>query len=216
MSTDSASALPRVRVLVLHRETIVAQGILVTLQAQPDLLVNMGSSSAPHGGPFDVIVCDQDTGLYLARMGHLPGCRGQHSPEPRLLVIGEPGTVSAVQHAMARGVHGFLPLDGPLDDLVAGVHALAHGDRYLGTTLDIDLPPDRALAHDVLTDRECQVLDLLASGEGNRAIARQLSIPLSKVKTLVRTLMDKLEADNRAQAVGVAAQRGLVGLSDWS
>jgi DNA-binding NarL/FixJ family response regulator len=213
MSTTTSSALPHVRVLVLHRDAIVAQGILVTLRAQPDLLVQEGSAGHPPLGPLDVIVCDPDTGLALARSGQQVRPRRQERPPARLLVIGEQGSGSAVQHALARGVNGYLPLDGPLDELVLAVHALSQGRRYLGSHLQIAPPPDETLAHDVLTDRECEVLDLLASGECNRAIARQLGIPLSNVKTHVRTLMDKLKAQNRAQAVGVAAQRGLVGLS---
>jgi DNA-binding NarL/FixJ family response regulator len=70
-----------------------------------------------------------------------------------------------------------------------------------------------SLTREALTAREAEVLDLLACGQCNKSIARQLDIAVGTVKAHVKAIMAKLDASSRTQAVSVAAQRGLVSLA---
>lgn len=203
MTTHLASS--SVRVLVLHREAIVAHGIQVTLSSQPALKVHEGIPSQASVDQFDVIVCDHDTGVSLARSSTIAN-PAQGATEPKLLVVADTHAEAAIRIAMAAGVHDYLPLGCSVVELVTRIRALARpeGAQQVDAS-ERSGPP--------LTERECEVLDLLAAGECNLGIARQLGIPLSNVKAHVKTLVRKLQASNRAHAVGLATQRGLIGLS---
>jgi DNA-binding NarL/FixJ family response regulator len=196
----------QIRVLILHREAIVAHGIQVTLSVQPTLLVREGIPSQASVEQFDVIICDHDTGISLARSSSSAG-QSQGTVEPKLLVLADTHAGAALHHAMTCGVHGYLPLGCSVDELVSRIHSLA---TMQGTKQVQDVDASGS----PLTNRECEVLDLLAAGECNSAIARHLGIPLSNVKVHVKALVQKLQASNRAHAVGLASQKGLIGLSN--
>jgi DNA-binding NarL/FixJ family response regulator len=111
--------------------------------------------------------------------------------------------------AMEHGVHGYLLLSSPVDELVAGVRTLLAGSRY------ICIPVARRMADSLmrerLTARESDVLQLLARGLCNKSIANRLGIAIGTVKYHVKAIMGKLEASSRTHAASIAAERGLVG-----
>jgi DNA-binding NarL/FixJ family response regulator len=117
-----------------------------------------------------------------------------------------------VRGALEQGVHGYLPLDRGIDEFVHGVRTVARGSRYLAPSTAQCMAD--SLTREALTAREAEVLDLLACGECNKSIARQLDIAVGTVKAHVKAIMGKLDASSRTQAVSVAAQRGLVSMSE--
>ncbi|MBN1171719.1 MAG: response regulator transcription factor [Micromonosporaceae bacterium] len=123
--------------------------------------------------------------------------------------------------ALRAGASGFLTKDVPADDLVAAIRTVAAGDavvapRILRNLLDrfaAVLPDPNASAQDgldVLTDREREVLSLLARGLSNAEIARELSVSETTVKTHVGHVLTKLRLRDRVQAVVFAYETGLV------
>jgi DNA-binding NarL/FixJ family response regulator len=193
------------RVLVLHAEAIVGFGLAAALGAQPGFEVQVGV--APDNGDFDVIVCDYDTGLRLARAAR------QQNPQrsaARLLVMTAQDREQAVRLALECGVHGYMLQGCPVDEFVTGVRTLARGQRFL--SLAVAQRMADSMTREALTGREAEVLDLLACGQCNKSIARELQIAVGTVKAHVKAIMSKLEASSRTQAVSVAAQRGLVAL----
>ena len=113
-----------------------------------------------------------------------------------------------IRRAIEAGVHGYILLGGPLAELIEGATTLARGLRYLSRSVAQRMAD--SLTHTPLTSREIQVLSLVAVGESNKAIARELRIEMGTVKSHMTSIMSKLGATSRTQAAGIAATRGLV------
>lgn len=200
-----------VRVLILHRDAILAFGLNATLHAQHDFQVQQGVRDHSCERDFDVIVCDHETGVALAPSMRQRGCGAQEACA-RILVFGPVSAESCVRRALEAGVHGYVNADSPIDELARGVRVVAKGQRYLSASVAQRLA--ESLTHAALTPREIDVLDWLAAGQCNKSIARQLGISVATVKAHVQAIMIKMDATSRTQAVSIAAQRGLVGLAD--
>ena len=199
------------RVLVLHAEAIVGFGLSAALSGHAGFDVRLGTlpgdatASASASADADVVVCDYDTGLRLARAARQPGLQRRGA---RLMVMTAQDREQAVRLALEGGVHGYLLQGCPVDEFVTGVRAVARGQRFL--SLAVAQRMADSMSREALTGRESEVLDLLACGQCNKSIARELQIAVGTVKAHVKAIMAKLEASSRTQAVSVAAQRGLV------
>lgn len=210
---ESVDTLPRARVLVLHRESIVAFGLCATLAHEPGIDVQQGVGSQTSADRFDVVICDHETGIALAQPAR--SRNGSALPEgPRVLVLTALSSERAVRQALERGVHGYVLLESSIDELMHAVLAVCRGQRFLSPAVAQRMAD--SLTHETLTSRENEVLALLAAGQCNKTIARQLQIAVGTVKAHVKAIMGKLGASSRTQAVSVAAQRGLVGLGSES
>jgi DNA-binding NarL/FixJ family response regulator len=118
------------------------------------------------------------------------------------------GERSLVLESLDAGARGFVLKEAPLPDLVRAVETVARGGRYLdpvpaGMIAGAGAPPG-------LTQREREILRLLADGRTNEEIGRQLSISAETVRTHVRNAMAKLDAGTRTQAVASALRRSLI------
>lgn len=194
----------RIRVLVLYNESIIAAGLCAALSLQPELELQTGAQGDAHGGALDVIVCDYQTAIALTEST-------QQGTGPAILALTSMASEAAVVRAMERGVKGYVLLDSALEELITAIKELAVGMRYLSQTVAHRLV--ESLGRETLTSRESEVLRCLSLGHCNKAIARDLGISISTVKTHVKAVMGKLCADSRTHAVTVAAQRGLVAIA---
>jgi len=113
-----------------------------------------------------------------------------------------------VKAAMEAGVHGYLLQGCSIEEFATGVSVLAGGGRYF--CLEVAQRIADSLTREPLTPRETDVLRLLALGQCNKSIARQLEITVGTVKGHLRAIFDKLQAGSRTEAVGIAARRGLI------
>ena len=111
-------------------------------------------------------------------------------------------------------MHGYLLQGCSIEELATGVSVLASGGRY--SCLEVAQRIADSLTHEHLTPRETDVLGLLALGQSNKSIARQLDITVGTVKGHLRTIFNKLQAASRTEAVGIATRRGLIGEPVWS
>jgi len=132
-----------------------------------------------------------------------------------LLAAGPPGPWMA--EALRSGVRAILPRDVPATELIAAIEAAAAGLIALHPAdLNALLPPrraERALSMDTgeaLTPRELEVFAMLAEGAGNKAIAWKLAISEHTVKFHVASIMSKLNATSRTEAVSIGIRRGLI------
>ena len=142
------------------------------------------------------------------------------SPHTRVVVLTISADEDDVGEAILAGASGYLLKDASIEAIVSGVTAAARGEALLspaiaGRLLDrmradellSELPPE---AHLRLTDREREVLRLMASGQDNPQIAQELFISVATVKNHVGNVLAKLEVENRLQAAVYAVRRGLV------
>ena len=125
-----------------------------------------------------------------------------------------------VYDALRAGASGFLLKDVPADQLVAGIHVVAHGDALLAPTITRRLinefarsapnRKERPAGLDELTPRELEVFRLLARGFSNAEVAEELVVSETTVKTHVARVLMKLGVRDRVQAVVLAYESGLV------
>lgn len=217
-----------IKVLIVDDEHLVRGGIRMILDAQPDIEVvgeaqdgAQAVSSARALSP-DVILLDVQmpvmNGLDAAReILHFPG---HHS---KVVMITTFDLDEYVHAAIAAGASGFLLKDTRAEVLADAVRTVAGGEALLApailrrliehhtTSAPTASEPARVLPSlQELTEREVGVFRLLAQGLSNREIARELWITESTVKTHVTRLFTKLDLRDRAQAVVVAYESGLV------
>jgi DNA-binding NarL/FixJ family response regulator len=213
------------RLLVVDAEAIVRFGLRQLFAADPQLAV-VGEAATPRDAlviadrcPPDLVIVDVDlgrgdaAGVDLARM-LLERHRGL-----RVLVLTGSRDRDLMMRAVRLGVHGYLRKGADTAEISRAVHALLrgesvfdsrHGSPVADVLRDDDRPPVRGLGNAMLTERENQVLRLLAVGMSNREIGRRLVISEATVKFHVRNLRDKLDVRRRTEIVYTATRQGIV------
>ena len=198
-----------INVLVAHADAIVNAGLAALLGAGAGIRVReAGADAIADDANADVLILDHKAGLeYMRRRAGT--AHGQADRQSRVLIVTQLDREWEVRTAMTAGVHGYLLQNSAPDQLLAAVRSLSRGMRYLSADLS------RCVADSFtrigLTSRETDVLQLLAQGQCNKSIARELGIGVGTVKTHVKGLFDKLGATARTHAVVLATRRGLVG-----
>ena len=193
------------RLVVVDDHPIVRDGLAGIFALEEDIDVVGQAGSGPEAL---AVVAEHDPDLVLM---DLPGGDGfaairqlrERGGRPRVLVLTTYDTERDIRRAMAAGADGYLLKDLPRDQLVAAVRELMSGSPRAHV----------AISHSSqlsLTDREIEVLELVADGLTNRAVARRLGISEATVKTPLAHVYTKLEVLDRAAAVREAWERGLV------
>ena len=227
---DTASAVPTTtvrrtaRILVVDDEAIVRFGLRQLFAPDPHVTV-IGEAATPRDAlvvadrcPPDLVILDvalgrgDAAGVELARM-LLERHRGV-----RVLVLTATRDRDLMLRTVRLGVHGYVRKGADTADIVRAVHALLRGESVFDTggpavadvLRDEDRPPVRGLGAAMLTERENQVLRLLAVGMSNREIGRRLVISEATVKFHVRNLRDKLDVRRRTEIVYTATRQGIV------
>lgn len=197
----------KVHVLIAHGDAIVNAGLAALLGTHDDMRITIvGTEQATAHSGADVIILDHRSG-----MEHMRRSAAAHhgDSQPRVLIVTQLEREWEVRTAMMAGVHGYLLQNSDSEQLLTAVRTLSRGTRYLSADLS------RCVADSFtrigLTSRETDVLQLLAQGQCNKSIARELGIGVGTVKTHVKGLFDKLGATARTHAVVLATRRGLVG-----
>ena len=195
------SPLPAIRA-GLHAMLQGADGIGTVAEASPEDL-----AAGIELEPFDVAVVDAGGG------GDHAGWPLAGVPAVTLVDPGEPGGVVGA----ARPAGGWLPRGASAEEIAAAVGAVAQGLVVVHPALARELLPARPLHDDAagaepLTEREREVLDLVARGLPNKAIAVQLGISEHTVKFHVSAILAKLGVSARTEAVTTALRRGLLAL----
>jgi len=212
-----------IRVLIADDQELVRTGFRVIVNAEPDLQV-VGEAADGLQTIEAVARLHPDVVLMDIRMPHLNGIEAtrrvaaQPRP-PRVLILTTFDLDEYVYDALRAGASGFMLKDAGADELLHAIRVIAAGDALLAPTITRKLiedfvcrppanPSPAGLAE--LTPRELEVLGLLAGGLSNSAIAAQLILGEATVKTHVARIFSKLGLHDRAQAVVLAYESGLV------
>ena len=136
----------------------------------------------------------------------------QANPQARILVLTSFGDSNRVSDAVQAGALGYLLKDSSPDDLLHAIGSVYRGNLVMPQELAVKLmqPQTAPPAVDQLTEREIDVLRLLAQGQSNQAIAQHLHISTTTVRSHVSNIMMKLGVSNRTQAALVARDRQLL------
>jgi DNA-binding NarL/FixJ family response regulator len=157
----------------------------------------------------DVVLMD----LRMPGLGGVAAIKAlaEQGAEARVLVLTTYDSDSDVTPALEAGATGYLLKDAPQEQLVRAIQAAARGESVLAPSVATRLVSQlRAPAQDALSDRELEVLGLIAQGETNRGAAARLFISEATVKTHLLHIYDKLGVNDRAAAVAAAYERGLL------
>jgi len=141
-----------------------------------------------------------------------------HDPEAKVLVLTMSAEESEVLDALLAGACGYLLKEAPPDQIIAGVHAAVAAESLISPRIASrlvvrlrELGNERPVALDAdLTEREVEILRLIATGKENSAIASELFISPKTVKNHVASILDKLALENRIQAAVMAVRSGIV------
>ena len=216
---DGADAVPPavLRIVIADDHPVVRDGLRGMLDGQPDFRVV--AEAADGAVAVDAVLrLNPDVVLMDLRMPRLDGVQAitritAARPAVRVLVLTTYDTDHDIVRAVEAGAAGVLLKDAPRDELFHAVRAVARGQSVLAPALTARLLDRlRPSSTGTPTERELEVLTLVARGQTNRAIGRHLSISEATVKTHLVHLFTKLEVTDRTGAVTAALERGLITL----
>jgi len=214
-----------IRVLLADDQELVRTGFRMILQEEPDITVageaTTGEEAVLVGRELrpDVILMD----IRMPRLDGIAATRqllaGEGAPQPKIIILTTFDLDEYVYDALLAGACGFLLKDVRADQLVAGIRTAATGEALLAPAITqrlISRFVERPLAapappgmHD-LTQRENEILILIARGLSNAEIGAELRIGEATVKTHITHLLMKLGLRDRVQAVVLAYESGIV------
>lgn len=208
-----------IRILIVDDHAVVRSGLKLLLEAEEDIVVVAEAGSADEGVRAarlekpDVVLLDV---VMPGRSGieATPELR-KAAPSARVLVLSMQDDPSYVREAFAAGASGYLLKEAADVELVQAVREVASGARYVHPALGARLAAaevdaaSRAAA-DPLSDREREVLRLLALGHTNQEIAKMLFISVRTAETHRAHIMQKLGLQTRAELVRYALANGLL------
>jgi DNA-binding NarL/FixJ family response regulator len=136
--------------------------------------------------------------------------RTDGNPTPQILVLTTYQTESDILRALDAGALGYLLKDAPADELLAAIRATARGETALSPAIASTLVRRSSRPGPTVTEREVEVLELLARGMGNKDLAKTMFISEGTVKAHLAHIYGKLGVDTRAGAVAAAIERRII------
>jgi NarL family two-component system response regulator LiaR len=214
----------QIRVLVADDHAIVRKGIIALLATENDLEVvgeaGDGQTAVDQAGSLqpDVVLMD----LVMPVMDGIQATQeiSKRWPDIKVLVLTSFAADDKVFPAIKAGALGYLLKDSSPDHLLAAIHQVYRGEPSLEPSIarkvlhELVHPPSAKPTTDPLTERELEVLRLVAQGGSNREIAEQLVVAEWTVRTHVSNILSKLHLASRTQAALYALRTGIANIED--
>ena len=214
-----------IRILIVDDHEMVRDGLAVMLARQDDFSV-VGEAQNGLEAVEKTRELQPDVVLMDLRMPELNGVDAmrrirEELPDLKFLVLTTYDTDEYIFDAIEAGAKGYLLKDASREDLFRAVRAVHRGEsliepgvqsRLLDRLAQLSRQATQTSSNDTLSGRETEVLQLMAHGSANKAIAAVLSISESTVKTHVSNIFQKLEVGQRTEAVTKAMSLGIIKL----
>jgi DNA-binding NarL/FixJ family response regulator len=217
-----------IRTMIVDDHALFRRGLEMVLDSEPDIeLVGQAGDGAEavlkaaESLP-DVVLMD----IRMPRSSGIEACRALKDvvPSAKIVILTISDEEADLFEAIRAGASGYLLKDIPLDEVAATVRAVDGGQSLINPSMAGKLltefaaiarreqsePPQQQVPAPKLTDREMQVLKLIARGMNNRDIAKELFISENTVKNHVRNILEKLQIHSRMEAVMVAVREKLI------
>jgi two-component system NarL family response regulator len=200
------------RILLVDDHFMVRHGLAAVLSHVPDFeVVGQAANGQEAMEQFaklapDIVIMD----------GVMPDMHGievtrlitEKHPTARILLLSVNDTEEDVHRAMKAGALGYMPKSSDELETIHAIREIAAGRKFLPATLAIKLRHRNI--HASLSEREVDVIRLVAEGKSNKEIASYLGLGDSSVKTYLARIFTKLGCSDRTQAVTIACQRGII------
>lgn len=199
-------------VIVADDHPVTRDGLTLILRSEPGIKVLGQAADGVEAVECyrvlrpDVAILD----LQMPRLNGLGATREIMSafPQARILLFTTYDGDEDIYRAMHAGARGYILKDAPHEDVFRAIRAVASGRRYLSPPVGAKLVESQVSRG--LTDREREVLKLLAAGQANKEISALTGISESTVKTHVASIIEKLGVKSRTEAALVAEKRGFL------
>ena len=206
---------PTIRLVIVDDHAVVRAGMRALVESQADLtVVGEASDSAQALNVIqqtkpDVVLMDLNLGPGEGGAVTTGMLRALPDP-PMVLVLTTYDTEADVLAVLDAGASGYLLKDAPPDQVFGAVRRTASGETVLAPSVAATLVRRANSPGPTVSEREVAVLELLASGLGNKEIAQQLLVSEATVKSHLSHIYQKLEVDTRAGAVAAAIERRII------
>lgn len=218
--------MSEISIVVVEDQTLMRQGLKTLLDLEPGMRV-VGEASHGAAGVEAALRLRPDVVLMDVQMtapDGAPAINGVQAtaelirqwPVARVIILTTFDRDDYVYEGVRAGAMGYLLKDTPADQLVATIRRVHAGEPFIQPEIasralrEMMRPTVAPSDADTLSEREREVLVLLAQGASNREIATHLVITEGTVKNHVSNILGKLQAENRTQAADIARKRGLV------
>jgi DNA-binding NarL/FixJ family response regulator len=215
-ATGGATQTRRISLLIVDDHAIVREGLRRVLSQADDVVV---VGEAPSGEAALELVDRRRPELVLmdARMPGMGGVmasqriRADH-PDVRVVMFTAHAEQDLLWEALDAGAQGFVLKDSESEVLLTAIRQVMSGEPYVDPRLAPDFLRQLAKprANSVLSQRERQILQMLADGCSNREVSEKLVVSVETVKTHVKHILAKLEAEHRTQAVAIGIRQSLI------
>jgi len=206
-----------IRIFIVEDQTLMRQGLKTILELEPGMRV-IGEAEDGETAIQRVLETRPDVTLMDIQLPRLNGLEATEAicaawPEAKVIILTTFGRDDYVFQGIRAGAMGFLLKDTPADNLLETIQRVQAGEAFIQPEIAsralLELFGPHARTIEALTDREGEVLGLLARGYSNREIAEQLVLTEGTVKNHVSNILGKLQAENRTQAADIARRYGL-------
>jgi DNA-binding NarL/FixJ family response regulator len=203
--------------LLIEDQTLMRQGLRTLLDLEPGMRV-VGEAADGEAGIRLALELRPDVVLMDVQMPGMGGVEATAAlcaawPAARVIILTTFDRDDYVFQAVRAGAMGYLLKDAPADELVRTIRRVHDGEAFIQPEIASralrELLRPRAAPLEPLSDREGEVLALLAAGASNKEIADRLVITEGTVKNHVSNILGKLQAENRTQAAEIARRHGL-------
>jgi DNA-binding NarL/FixJ family response regulator len=206
-----SSVLGMVRILSVDDHPLLRKGIAAVINAEPDLKL-VAEASGGEEAIEKFRTHRPDITLMDLQMPGLNGIETMNRimsefPDARIIVLTTYSGDAQVLRALRAGARAYL-LKGHDQELIETIHAVMQGKKRIPQEVAAELA-EHAM-DDQLSDREIEVLKLIAAGNSNKQIADRLFVAEATIKSRITNILSKLNASDRAHAVTIALKRGII------
>ena len=216
MQSELKSLAQHITVVVADDHPVIREGLTAILHSQKDIRVVASAVDGEEAIELyyqflpDVLILDlrlpKKDGLQVLNELMAGG-----NSKARVLIITTFDCEEAIFKAVRTGARGYLVKVADPQDIREAVRRVAKGETFFPSTVGLKLA--KAIASPRLSKREMEVLERLANGKGNREIGHSLDVSEGTIKFHVKSLLRKLDAIGRAEAIAVATRRGILPLA---
>jgi DNA-binding NarL/FixJ family response regulator len=203
-----------IRVLIVDDHAVVRHGLAALIENEPDMVV-VGQAENGQEAIDQYRQLQPDVTLMDLRMPEVSGVDATMAicaefAYARIIILTTYDGDEDIYRGLRAGAKGYLLKDAEPDELLDAIHVVHSGQQYI--PLHVGAKLAQRLNNPELTDRELEVLRLVAQGMSNLQISAALSITENTVKSKINRILSKLGAKDRTQATIVALKRGIASL----